>query len=399
MRTLVIGGGVAGIVTAMAMQKGGIDATVYEAYDRSAVGVGACMTLAVNGLNTLDVLGLKDIVAARSFDAPQVVHHSANGEQVGEHVLGATEHAVYRAMRRSDLYVVLRDEAVRRDIPIEYDKRLTNAQRSGDQVVAQFADGTEATGDLLVGADGVHSRVRQVIDPDSPSPRYAGVLNIGGVATGVEVDGAPGVMHLVFGNRCLFFYLKAPDGTVWWFANPASATEPDRATLDNDSETWQAKLVRLLSADRTPAADIVKATPEPYPPLATYDLPPVPTWHRDRMVIIGDAAHAALPVAGQAASMAIEDAVVLAKCVRDIPQVDQALQHYELQRRERVETIVAIGEDNNPKRVTEPVFRMLQKFILQRASHHEIIENRQHELWDYSVDWHTPMTFRHQTQE
>ena len=394
MKALVIGGGVAGSVTAMALRKAGIDAAIFEAYDWTADGVGAYLTLAVNGMRTLDSVGLKEVVSDRGFDTPRMAFYLGNGKKIGESTAGEASDAVNQTMRRADLYAALRDEAVRRGVQIEYGRRLVSAERSGAQIVARFADSTEATGDLLVGADGLHSQVRMIIDPDAPRARYVGLLNTGGFADGVEIDGPPGVMHMVFGKRCFFCYLKAPDGSVWWFSNPPSPVEPDASLSDLDGERWRDELLRMVSVDRTPAADIVQATSRLFAPWATYDYPTVPTWHRDRMVIIGDAAHATSPSAGQGASMAIEDGVTLAKCLRDAPDVDEALRYFDAQRRQRVEAVVAQGKRNGDNKAPGPVMRLVRDFFVARAFRTMTATGADPNrwMWDHRIDWDTPVT-------
>src|SRR5262249_56877915 len=106
------------------------------------------------------------------------------------------------------------------------------------------------------------------------------------------------------------------------------------------SAEWKQKLLALFLDDEAPARDIVNASNE-IAAFPIYDMPAVPTWHRDSMVIIGDAAHATSPSSGQGASLAIEDAIVLAKCIRDRREVTQAFITYERLRRQRVERVVA----------------------------------------------------------
>lgn len=127
---------------------------------------------------------------------------------------------------------------------------------------------------------------------------------------------------MVFGRRGFFGYTVHPSGEVWWFANPPRAQEPSRAELAAITDgQWRALLEDLFAGDRVPASEIIRATPGELTGWATYDLPSAPTWHSGAMVVIGDAAHAASPASGQGASMAIEDAVVLAQCLRDLPSV------------------------------------------------------------------------------
>ena len=210
---------------------------------------------------------------------------------------------------------------------------------SGDR---PSTDGNEATGDLLVGADGLHSVTRTWLDPAAPRPRYVPILNTGGYARGVPVDAEPGVFTMVFGRRAFFGYTVHPSGERVWFANPPHLEEPTAAQLAalNDGDRWRQLLLDLFAHDATPAAELIKHTRHELTGWATYDLPRVETWHRGRVVLTGDAAHATSPSSGQGASMAIED-VVLGACLRDIPDVDRALDAYVGLRRARVERVVA----------------------------------------------------------
>ena len=145
---------------------------------------------------------------------------------------------------------------------------------------------------------------------------------------------------MIFGRRAFFGYTVDPAGGAVWFANvprPPVIRE-ERAT---SAEQWQQQLLALFAPDRGPATRLVAAGTLELAGDNTYDLPRVPTWHMGPMVVVGDAAHAPSPTSGQGASMAAEDGVVLAKCLRDLPDIPQALVAYERLRRARVERIVA----------------------------------------------------------
>jgi len=132
-------------------------------------------------------------------------------------------------LKRADLYQALHDQATSRGIGIQHGKRLVNAETTGAGVRAVFADGSDDTGDLLIGCDSVHSAVRRIIDPAAPAPTYAGLVGTGGYARGVDVDTERGSYTMIFGKRAFFGYPVAPDGEVWWFANvprPAAAPRP-----------------------------------------------------------------------------------------------------------------------------------------------------------------------------
>jgi 2-polyprenyl-6-methoxyphenol hydroxylase-like FAD-dependent oxidoreductase len=303
-----------------------------------------------------------------------------------------------RSVHRSDLYAALRDAATARGIPVEYGRRLVAATSRGDGVRAEFADGTTAEADVLVGADGLRSRVRSIIDPGAPVARYVPLLNTGGYARGLRlggrIDARPGVLHCCFGRRCFLGYVVAPDGEVWWFANPPAPRERDAAELAAIPEAhWRSEVKALFDGDDLPAAELVDASPHVFAGWNTYDMPPVPTWHRDRMVIIGDAAHATAPSAGQGASMALEDAVALALALRDHGSVPAAFAAYEHGRRERVERVVEHGRRSGEGKDLGPFGRLFRDRVImpmvrRRAARVGAEPDRW--LYDHHVEWTTP---------
>ena len=121
---------------------------------------------------------------------------------------------------------------------------------------------------------------------------------------------------MTFGRRAFFGWVAAPDGSVWWFANPPSR-RPVRPG-DFTAGSWRSHLIDLVAGDRGPAAAIVEATDEVLGPWNTDDLPRVPVWRSGRAVLIGDAAHAVAPSSGQGASTALEDAVTLGRCLAGV---------------------------------------------------------------------------------
>ncbi|MFI7041903.1 FAD-dependent oxidoreductase [Microbispora rosea] len=381
-RALIIGGGIAGPVTAMALRRAGIDSEVFEAYDRGAEGVGAFLTLAVNGLEALRLLDLHDLVRDLGMDTPVMEIRNARGR------LLATTSQPSRTLRRADLYQALRDEAVRRGVRIHYGKRLTGASATANGVRAVFADGGEAEGDLLVGADGLRSRTRALIDPGAPRARYVGLLNTGGYAEGVRAPGRPGVCYFIFGRRCFFGYMIHPEGQVWWFANPPSRREmPPEELAAITPEQWRARLMDLFEGDAGPMREIIAATPDILPGWNTYDFPRVPKWSGERMVLVGDAAHATSPSSGQGASMAVEDAVVLGKCLRDVPDTAKAFAAFERLRRERVERVVAQGKRNGDGKAPGAGGAFVRDLILPVVMRQ--VEKRNALAWmhDYRITW------------
>jgi 2-polyprenyl-6-methoxyphenol hydroxylase-like FAD-dependent oxidoreductase len=394
---VVVGGGVAGPVAAMALQRIGYAATVYEAHPGTADDVGAFLTLQVNGVAALRALGAADAVSGIGFPTTSMRFRSGTGKLLGEVGTGepladGTEGVT---VRRAELYRALRDEAVRRGVRVEYGKRLVGAAPDADGVRAEFADGSVVRGDLLVGADGIRSAVRQAIDPLAAPARYVPVLNAGGYAPAQPTDARPGQFEMVFGRRAFFLYSVAPDGTVWWGANPPRRAEPAPGELDATApEQWRAHLLELFARDRGPMTRIIESTPDAdlarvWP---TYDMPTVRTWHRDNMVIIGDAAHATSPSSGQGASMAVEDAVELARCLRDLP-LDRALPAFEGLRRERVERVVAQGARTSDQKAAGPLARIVRDAFLPVLLRRAAGKGSGSVAWlhRYDIDWDAPV--------
>ena len=150
----------------MALQKAGIASAVYEAYPTSAEGIGSFLTLATNGIDALRTLDADRPAVAAGFATTAMVLWSGTGKRLGTIEVSTTlaDGTTGYTVKRDDLYRAMHDQTVQRGICIEYGKRLVAAESVVGGVRARFADGTDATGDLLLGCDIVHSTVRRIID-------------------------------------------------------------------------------------------------------------------------------------------------------------------------------------------------------------------------------------------
>lgn len=397
---LIIGGGIAGATAAMSLGKAGISATVHEAYPAAADDdAGAFLVLFPNGLQALRTIDAHEPVLEASFSAERVEMLAHTGDSLGVRPIagglpaGTPEEETPgpRTIRRAVLCRVLRQEAERRGAAIEYGKRLVDAVTGEDgRVTARFADGSTAQGDLLIGADGLHSVTRRLIDPAAPGPRHTGQITVCGRTPGAgpEIAPAPGTYRMIRGRRAFLGCTLAPGGDLWWFANTPGGelSRSALATATPQQHTrWRDHVAGLFSEDASPAAEIVRGSGAGIVATNAYDLARTPVWSRGPLVVLGDAAHAAAPNAAQGASMAIEDSVVLAKCLRDLPGPEAAFARFELLRRGRVEAVVERSARLNDRAVQHP------------AAHRTTLRPGQEApagsdwLLRYRIDWDSPV--------
>ncbi|MGW2650490.1 FAD-dependent oxidoreductase [Streptomyces sp. NPDC001393] len=341
-RVLVIGGGIAGTAAALGLHKAGHDVTVYEAHPDTAEDIGAFLTLASNGMRALAQLDAADAVTAVGFPLTSLRLLDSDGTELTHAPLGevAEPGLRYRCLRRGELNAALQQEAARRGIRLRHGARLVAVTDGPHGVIARFADGTSAHGGLLVGADGLNSTVRRLLTP-AVRPVYAGQrIFYGYTGTAAGADGT-GVITFVRGSETTFGHAVSPAGQTYWFARVS--TEPLPVGGSAHRAPWREELLPLLRKDATPAADIVAASQGPVMVTNATEMLLGAAWHRGRVLLIGDAAHAASPATGQGASMALEDAVVLAKALRDLPGAPAAFAAYERHRRPRVEHNITVS--------------------------------------------------------
>ncbi|WP_460357270.1 FAD-dependent monooxygenase [Actinoallomurus acanthiterrae] len=297
---------------------------------------------------------------------------------------------------RSDLYQAINQEAARRGIRTEFGKRLVSVTEAPDSITAHFADGTTATGDVLIGADGIHSTVRTLIDADAPGPTYAGLISFGARVEHPGVASTRGKMPMSFGKQAFFGYQVFDDDTAVWFVNlpheePMTAAE----TQQTPASAWLPVLEAAFAGDRTPARQLIAGTrPDDLVVVGPMEnMPPkVPVWSRGRMVLVGDSAHAPSSSSGQGASLAIESAVQLARCLRDLPH-DAAFATYEELRRPRVEKIIKATTHKNSAKAAGPVGRVLNAWAL-RIFARLIKPEKMAWMFDHAIDWDAPVGSR-----
>ncbi len=386
---LIIGGGIAGPVAAAALHKAGLLATVYEAYPAASNGIGSALALAPNGLAALGIIGADAAVRAIALPITGTAMSIA-GKNLA--LPGLPDLPPLQMVERADLHRVLRDRATAAGARFEYSRRLVGVNEGVDGITAQFADGSTATADVLIGADGVRSTVRTLIDPKAPGANYTGLLGFGSHVA-ADVDLEPGTMAFAFGTRAYYLYWAMPDGRVAWGANLPSQNyltlSEARAVPATDwlralRETYAGDVPGEMFAERTTAKSLEVLG-------AIHIMPPVPHWHRGRMVLVGDAVHAPSNSTGQGASLAVESAIQLARCLRDLPDASSAFAAYEALRRARVEKITKRGAKLNHAKTPGPVARKMMQLIMPimfKAMNPEKTLG-----WEqrYTIDWEVPV--------
>jgi 2-polyprenyl-6-methoxyphenol hydroxylase-like FAD-dependent oxidoreductase len=387
---IVIGGGIAGPVAATALRKAGIEADVYESWPAQSEGIGGSLAIAPNGMAALDVVGAGDAVRASALPITGTRMAIRDHKPLSLPALDGVE--PMQMVGRGNLHRALHDRAVAEGVGFHWGNRLVGADEDRTGITARFEDGSTARADVLVGADGVRSTVRTLIDPQAPSANYTGLLGFQGwvpAAPGSPLDPPPGLMTFAFGSRAYYLFWREADGRVTWGANLPSTKYlslsdarkvPSAQWLATLRETYQDDVPGQLLADGT-TADTLDVTG------AIHIMPSVPHWHRGRMVLVGDAVHAPSNSTGQGASLAIESAVQLARCLRDRPDPASAFTAYEGLRRTRVEAITRRGARVNstktPGRVGGTMMRMAMPLMLRVMSPEKMFGSEQR----YTIDW------------
>jgi len=317
MKVLVVGGGIGGITCMLALRQRGVDAQLFE--QAAAFGqVGAGIQVSSNAARILLKLGLGPALKKvatypeardyRGWDTGERLYYTQLGQKAEAH-FGSPYYAAHRAELLDVLLSELDEYGVRLGSRVEY------VYQDDRGVSLTLADGTTAQGDILVGADGIHSTVRaQLLGKESP--RYTGNVAWRGLVP------AERVAHLNLGsmvgvwmgpNRSIVQYYVSAGRTFNWIGISRSPQPARESWLaEGKIEDALAEYDGWHSTIRT----IIAATPKVLRQ-ALYDREPLPDWQVGRIVLLGDAAHPMLPFYAQGGAQSIEDAYVLAGCIAE----------------------------------------------------------------------------------
>ncbi len=354
-RIAVIGGGLGGTTAAIMLQRAGYACHVFEQAPELAR-IGAGINLAPNTTRVMRDLGLLDrLLRIGLAPIEKLSRDGVSGEvtfRADTAALGREYGVEFLSIHRSDLQRVLTDALAPGTLHLA--KRLENLEVGADGVTLSFADGSREAADIVIGADGVNSRIREIL-LGSESPIYSGMVAYRSIFPRSRLGG-----------------LSVPDNTKWWgddryvLVYYIDHAREDVYVICGAPEEWEgsfsptpADMDRLRGAyrDYHPEVQQVLDAVENVSRWPVLDRDPLPLWTRGPIVLLGDACHPMPPYMGQGAGMAIEDGVMLARCLQEAGgEAEQAFALYVRNRRDRTSRVQA--------------------------------ESRQHEWMRYSMDHH-----------
>jgi 2-polyprenyl-6-methoxyphenol hydroxylase-like FAD-dependent oxidoreductase len=330
MRIVIIGGGIGGLAAALALRREGFEPSVYERAP-ALLEVGAAIALWPNAFRVLERLGLGETLLGRAGRMRSVRWLGRDG-RLYNHFNFQEKGAPAVALHRADL-----QGALLRALPpgsVHLGQTFAGFFEEGEGVRARFEEGAEVACDVLVGADGLHSRVRAQLLGDG-EPVYRGYTVWRGVARVEHAALQTGMASEIYGAGRRFGIGPVGLGrTGWW----ATANGPEAVT--ESASEHAPKLLRLFEGWSAPVRELIEATPsEHILRNAAYDRPAAARWGEGTVTMLGDAAHPMTPNLGQGGCVAVEDAAVLARCLAKYKDPHVALRVYESRRRARAARI------------------------------------------------------------
>ena len=351
LRIAIVGAGIGGLAAAAALRRVGVEAELYEQAETFAR-IGAGIQQSPNAMKVHRGLGIEARLRDTAFAPATSLNRDAiTGAVTNDHPLGrATEErygAPYLTLHRGDLHAALADivpaDSVRRG------KRLVRIAEEGARVALAFADGSTATADVVIGADGVHSLVREHVGI-TDRPRFIGRVayrTTFPAALLKAVDPGPSRTKWWGPDRHIVIYFVTADRDEIYFVT----SQPERADWIT-KESWSAKgnvgELRAAFSDFHPDVRAVLAAAPEVHKWGIFERNPLPTWRRGNVVLLGDSCHPMTPYMASGAAMALEDAVVLARCFDELAdaRIEHVLDAYEASRKPRTSQVQAGSSAN-----------------------------------------------------
>jgi FAD-dependent urate hydroxylase len=333
-RAIIIGAGIGGITAAIALQRAGLDVTVFERADELRE-VGSGLPLWASALKALRKMELNDVLEA--LGAPVLAGNVSTWRgdilfDLRTEILPKSVGTLNTVVHRAELLALLLETLGENNVQLG--ATCVGFTQDATGVCARFADGREVRGDVLIGADGLHSVIRAQLFGAS-NPRYVGYICWRGLAHITRT----GLLTMAWGKGHLFGVTSMSKGRAYWFAQFYCPEErPEKAG------GRKREMLELFHDWHDPIPAVIEATAEEdilRNPI--YESKPLRHWSRGRVTLLGDAAHTMTPNLGQGACQAIEDAVELGKCLKSEPDIVAALKHYERRRVRRTNMITRLA--------------------------------------------------------
>lgn len=341
MKAIIIGAGIGGLSSAIALRKIGMEVKVFESKNEVRF-AGAGLTIGVNAVRALQQLGLGDhlVREGKVLDELRILTQSGKILQRTDSALINRKYGLGNiAIERGKLLEVLLG-ALNPDL-VNTGKSCRRFEQNDSRIKVWFEDGSTEEGDLLIAADGIHSNIRETLMPNA-KPRYAGYTCWRAV---VQVEPAfrgydPNVFIETWGRMGRFGLVPLPDNRVYWFACVNAKAR------DSQLKTFTVpNLMKVFDGYHEPIPGVLAQTSD-HQMLHhdIYDLPPIGRFVFGNIVLLGDAAHAMTPNLGQGAGQSIEDAINLAGHIKRSLTIKEALERYEHDRTGRTSLITRMSK-------------------------------------------------------
>ncbi len=366
MRVIIAGGGIGGLTAALALHAAGIEAEVFESVTEiRPLGVG--INILPHAVRELTELGLADRLAATGIATRELRYISAHGQEIWREPRGiaAGYHWPQYSIHRGRLHMLLLEEARARlgAARVHTGMRMVSTSQDAHGATAHFADGSTATADALVAADGIHSAARAQRHPDEGPPRWKGAVLWR--ATSVAPTFLGGATMIQCGHHDLKFVCypiaNNPDGTqlINWIAERVFPADSDWNREDWNRAGKLEDFVPLYDAWRWDFLDVpaLMRRAEAVFEYPMVDRDPLDSWSEGRITLLGDAAHPMYPIGSNGSSQAILDARVLAMHLKRAATVEAGLADYDAARRPPTAALTLANRGLGPDLVLEEVHR------------------------------------------